>query len=53
MYAAESCYLLSDFVDRVLDLDVFEGFAHGSALLNGNADLQTKLVGHLKRYLQP
>ena len=53
IYAAESCYLLSDVVDRVLDMDIFEGFLHGNALLNANADLQTRILSDLKRHLEP
>ncbi len=53
IYAAESCYLLSDVVDRVLEMDIFEGFMHGNSLLNANTDLQVKLINDLKRYLQP
>ena len=53
VYSAGSCYLLSDVVDRVLEMDIFEGFMHGNALLNANTELQVKLINDLKRYLQP
>lgn len=52
IYSIESCYLLSDVVDRVLDLEVYEGFMHGSALLNGNDKVKRRIIADLKRYLE-
>ncbi|MFH2056725.1 MAG: alpha/beta hydrolase [bacterium] len=52
IYGLESCYLLSDVVDRVLDLDIFEGLLHGNTLVNANSEVQGKLINDLQRYFE-
>jgi pimeloyl-ACP methyl ester carboxylesterase len=49
IYAVESCYLLSDIVDRVLDLEIYEGFLHGAALLNASNEVQDKIIADLRK----
>jgi len=51
IYASQSCYLLSDVVDRVLDMDIVDGFLHGNALVNADPDVWAKLIDDLQRYL--
>jgi dienelactone hydrolase len=52
VYAAQSCYLLSDVVDRVLEMEIYDGYLHGNSLINASGELQRRLFGDLETYLK-
>lgn len=51
IYSAESCYLISDLSSRVLSIDIYDTYLHGSKLLNGVTELRNRLFSDLERYL--
>jgi pimeloyl-ACP methyl ester carboxylesterase len=52
IYSMESCNLLSDLSPRVLDMQVYDGYFHGTRLVDQNLDLQRKLVDDLNKYMR-
>lgn len=52
IYSAQSCNLLSDVSPRVLDMQVYEGYFHGTRLVDETIELQRKLVDDLNKYMR-
>jgi hypothetical protein len=53
IYSVESCYLISDLSSRVLDMEIYETYLHGTRLVNQSRELRAKLISDLEKHTRP